>query len=175
MVKLLMIYGVGLFAWRAWICATEHDPAVAQKQIGKTDKITHITEEKTDGLDVVYLTFTPDEADATIEKIQKEREIEEQRRRMNVYSAGYFRRTGRIPWGGWSWTYYSERILPGHGLRIPGRHTDEQGYVRDENGYLCLASDRLRKGTVIETPFGSFGRVYDCGCGMHTIDVYVNW
>lgn len=93
-----------------------------------------------------------------------------------VYSPDYFKEAGRISWGDWSWTWYSERVLPGYGLRIPGRYTDSLGYVRDGDGYLCLASDVLDKGTVVATPFGSYGKVYDCGCGNnYTMDVYVGW
>lgn len=91
-----------------------------------------------------------------------------------IYSASYFRQIGVIYWNGWRWTWYSERVLPGTGLNIPGRYT-EGGYVRDGDGYICVASDSLSYGTVIETPFGSYGKVYDCGCGYDTIDVYVSW
>lgn len=91
-----------------------------------------------------------------------------------IYSASYFRQIGVIYWNGWRWTWYSERVLPGTGLNIPGRHT-EGGYVLDGEGYICLASDALGYGTVVETPFGSYGKVYDCGCGYDTIDVYVSW
>ena len=155
------------------------------------------TEEQPQTLNVQILTFTPEEADEAISKIQAERKEAERKEaarraaaraaaaaaaasKANVgseakYSPSYFKRAGVIHWNGWRWTWYSERILPGHGLRIPGRHTDAQGYVRDGDGYLCLASDALRRGTVIPTPFGSYGKVYDCGCGTSTIDVYVGW
>lgn len=133
------------------------------------------------------MSFAPEEAESLLNRVEEEKRIEAERKRAEeqrqaaliqtgIYSAPYFRRTGRIRWGGWDWTYYSERILPGYGLRIPGRHTDSLGYVRDENGYLCLASDVLSRGTIIETPFGSYGRVYDCGPGNnYTVDVYVGW
>ena len=91
------------------------------------------------------------------------------------YSASYFCRMGVIYWNGWRWTWYSERVLPGYGLRIPGRYTDYNGYVRDENGYICIASDDLDYGTVVSTPFGGYGKVYDCGAGYGTLDVYVGW
>lgn len=93
-----------------------------------------------------------------------------------LYSPSYFRRMGVIYWGGWTWTWYSERVLPGYGLSIPGRYTDDMGYVRDGDGYICLASDSLGYGAVINTPFGGHGKVYDCGCGSYDIvDVYVGW
>ena len=150
--------------------------------------IQELTEEaQTEPFRPAIMSFTPEEAESILNRFEEEKRIEAERKRAEeqrraaliqtgIYSAPYFRRTGRIRWGGWDWTYYSERILPGYGLRIPGRHTDSLGYVRDENGYLCLASDVLSRGTVIETPFGSYGRVYDCGPGNnYTVDVYVGW
>ncbi len=93
-----------------------------------------------------------------------------------IIAASDFRFDGVEFWGDYRWTYYSEQVLPGGGLDIPGRHTDYNGYVCDENDYICLASDFLPKGTVVSTPFGKAGKVYDCGCGDNiTLDVYVNW
>ena len=92
-----------------------------------------------------------------------------------IYSPSYFKEAGVIWWNGWRWTWYSERVLPGYDLNIPGRYTDAQGYVRDGDGYICLATDGLAKGTIIDTPFGHAGKIYDCGCGTETIDVYVGW
>lgn len=77
---------------------------------------------------------------------------------------------------GYSYTYYSEKVLPGGGLSIPGRHVGDEGYVMDGNGNLCLASDDLPYGTVVNVPFGSgTGVVYDCGSGYGNLDVYVSW
>ena len=92
-----------------------------------------------------------------------------------LYSAGQFQNLGVINWNGYRWTWYSQRILPGYGLDIPGRYVDANGYVCDENDYICLASNDLPKGTIISTPFGKNGKVYDCGCPSGTVDVYVNW
>ena len=80
---------------------------------------------------------------------------------------------GVIYWGDYRWTYYSESVLPGGGLNIPGRYTDEIGFVCDENGYICLASSDLSYGTIVPTPFGRMGCVYDSGCPSGTLDVYV--
>ena len=90
------------------------------------------------------------------------------------YSASYFRKMGVIRWNGYRWTWYSQRVLPGGGLKIPGRHVDEHGYICDKDDYICVASSTLKKGTVINTPFGKDGKVYDCGCSAGTIDVYVD-
>lgn len=92
-----------------------------------------------------------------------------------VYSASEFMMMGAIQYDGWKWTYYSERVFPGNALDIPGRHNDNSGYVCDENGYICLASSTLSKGSIVSTPLGKQGRVYDTGCAFDVIDVYVSW
>ncbi|MDO4978146.1 MAG: hypothetical protein Q4E53_12895 [Eubacteriales bacterium] len=90
------------------------------------------------------------------------------------YTSSQFKTRGVIHWGGWRWTWYSQRVMPGRGLRIPGRHVVGR-YVCDRNGYICLASGRLRRGTVVRTPFGRKGKVYDSGCARNTLDVYTNF
>ena len=91
------------------------------------------------------------------------------------YSADDLRFNGVIYAGDWRWTWYSQNVLPGGGLAIPGRHVDENGYVCDENDRICLASSDLEWGTVVSTPFGKEGCVYDCGCDSGTLDVYVDF
>ena len=77
---------------------------------------------------------------------------------------------------GYSYTYYSQNVLPGGGLDIPGRHVNEEGYVVDGDGNLCLASNDLPYGTVVNVPFGTgTAVVYDCGSGPGILDVYVAW
>lgn len=71
-------------------------------------------------------------------------------------------------------TWYSQRVLPGGGLKIPGRHVNERGLVCDENGYICVASSDYSWGTIVETSLGT-GRVYDSGCASGTIDIYCDW
>ena len=92
-----------------------------------------------------------------------------------AYSPSDLQFYGVLYWGEWRWTWYSEQILPGYGLSIPGRHTDGDGFVCDGDGYICLASSSLSKGTIVDTPFGRAGKVYDCGCASDVLDVYVNW
>lgn len=71
-------------------------------------------------------------------------------------------------------TWYSQRVLPGGGLDIPGRHVAEDGTIRDEDGYICVAASDLEKGTVVETSLGT-GKVYDSGCAAGTTDIYTDW
>lgn len=71
-------------------------------------------------------------------------------------------------------TYYSQKVLPGHGLNIPGRHVASDGTIRDKDGYICVASSDYPKGTVVQTSLGA-GKVYDSGCAKGTIDLYTDW
>lgn len=78
---------------------------------------------------------------------------------------------GIINWGSYKFTYYSQSVLPGGALKIPGRHVNSLGYVADEEGYIVLANDAPR-GTIIDTPFGAQGKVYDRGTTGNHYDVY---
>lgn len=94
-----------------------------------------------------------------------------------VYSYnGLNKRRGAIYYNGHRETYYSEKVLPGNGLRIPGRHVADDGTIRDENGYICVAADPgfLARETVLITSLGP-AKVYDSGCAYGTVDIYVNW
>ena len=73
-------------------------------------------------------------------------------------------------------TWYSQKVLPGGGLKIPGRHVADDGTVRDGEGYIVVASDLsyLSRDSVVLTSLGP-GKVYDTGCAYGTIDIYVNW
>lgn len=92
-----------------------------------------------------------------------------------LYSASYLKQMGVITWNNYRWTWYSQKVLPGGGLSIPGRHVDENGYVCDENGRICLASGFVDKGTIVSTPFGKEGCVYDYCATANTYDVYTNF
>ena len=91
-----------------------------------------------------------------------------------IYSAKKFKRLGVVYYGGYKYTYYSDYVLPGGGLRIPGRHNDENGYICDVDGYICGASQMHQKGTVLNSPFGKKVKIYDW-CDIRSIDIYVHW
>lgn len=71
-------------------------------------------------------------------------------------------------------TYYSQQVLPGGGLNIPGRHVAADGTIRDADGYIVVASDNQAKGSTGESSLGAY-KVYDNGVGHNGIDVYTNW
>lgn len=98
---------------------------------------------------------------------------------INKYPGRNFRRVGRGRWNKCIWTYYSQRVLPGRGLKIPGRHVDSRGFVCDKDGYICLGSGmgNKKKHLVVPTPFGRYGKVYDTNGGNNNkwFDTYVAW
>lgn len=99
-----------------------------------------------------------------------------------VYSLSQFMMLGRIEWGNYEYTYYSQSVLPGTGLNIPGRHVNADGYVADGDGYIVLAAPidwGNVKGRTYPTPFGYTGKVYDANGTPHShsgkpvLDVYI--
>lgn len=148
---------------------TEEITEVTTEQV--TEKPTEVTTVKPTTT-VKQTTTKPVE---TTKSKETEAQITKSKTSEALYSASKFMNMGVIYWNGWRWTWYSERVLPGGGLNIPGRHADSSGYICDGNDYICLSSSSLSKGTVIATPFGKSGKVYDTGCASDTIDVYVNW
>ncbi|KPG68551.1 LysM peptidoglycan-binding domain-containing protein [Enterococcus sp. RIT-PI-f] len=71
-------------------------------------------------------------------------------------------------------SYYSQKVLPGGGLSIPGRHVASDGTIRDTDGYIVVASDNQAKGSTGQSSLGAY-KVYDTGVGHSGIDVYTNW
>lgn len=92
--------------------------------------------------------------------------------RTALYTLEQFLFSGVVEWGGYRFTFYSQQVLPGAGLEIPGRHVNDDGYVSDADGYIVLAGD-APKGTVFETPFGYQGKIYDRGTFGTHLDVYI--
>ncbi len=89
-----------------------------------------------------------------------------------LYTLAQFMFSGAVEWGGYKFTYYSQQVLPGQGLEVPGRHVNEDGYVSDGDGFIVLAGS-APKGTVFPTPFGYQGKIYDRGTVGNHLDVYI--
>lgn len=87
-------------------------------------------------------------------------------------SLSQFMFDGVVYSGGYKFTYYSQSVLPGGGLSIPGRHVNADGFVSDGDGYIVLAGS-APLGTVYDTPFGYKGKIYDRGTYGNHLDVYV--
>lgn len=70
-------------------------------------------------------------------------------------------------------SYYGHDALPGLDGTVPGMHA-EDGFMVDGDGYIVLAAhkDMRSAHTIIPTPFGRDGKVYDT-CPEGNIDVYV--
>lgn len=164
---------------------TAYSKGTAIKRVGDSDlgwDIVEVDGEKYFMWDEYLTTEKPVNTSNTFNTVKAkvatkatENSYNTQQSNSGTYSASDLRSMGVINWGGWRWTWYSQRVLPGGGLNIPGRHVDGNGYVCDGNGYICLASGSLAKGTVVNTPFGKAGKVYDSGCAANTLDVYTNF
>jgi hypothetical protein len=94
----------------------------------------------------------------------------------NIQEDHLTRGNGSIRCFGHRETWYSTREAAGvrTAWTIPGKHEADDGTIRDEEGYICVASSDYRKHTVVMTSVGP-GKVYDCGCSHGTIDVYTTW
>lgn len=111
--------------------------------------------------------------DLSVSLLEDEQEAAARKRAESaLYTLDQFMSRGVVNWGGYRFTYYSQQVLPGGGLAIPGRHVNEGGYVSDAEGYIVLAGS-APKGTVYETPFGAPGKIYDRGTVGNHLDVYV--
>jgi hypothetical protein len=99
------------------------------------------------------------------------------------YSAEYHiredhltRSNGSIDVFGHHETWYSTNEGCGQttAVPIPGKYVADDGTIRDEDGYICVASSDLKMYSIVMTSVGP-GKVYDTGCSHGTIDVYTNW
>lgn len=99
------------------------------------------------------------------------------------YSAEYHtmedhltRSNGKIRCFGHLETWYSTNEAAGKATarEIPGKHIADDGTIRDENGYICVASSDLAFYSIVMTSVGP-GKVYDTGCSSGTVDIYTNW
>ena len=86
------------------------------------------------------------------------------------------KRNGSIRVFGHRETWYSTNEAAGKqtAWHIPGKHVADDGTIRDEDGFICVASSDHRHGTIVMTSVGP-GKVYDCGCSHGTVDVYTTW
>lgn len=157
-------------------------PIVEAKETEKpVDVIVNETEEKPKQREILIITTEPIETEEVVEleTIEEPVEIiEEPTPSVTNYTyTEYLTKSGGVYWNpntGLKETWYSQRVLPGGGLNIPGRHVNEEGFVCDGDGYICLASSTYAKGTVVDTSRG-IGKVYDSGCAPGTIDIYTDW
>ena len=125
--------------------------------------------------ELVSKKITQEPVDRIVEKGTKIKPKPEVKKTSASYSLRDLKFHGVINNDGRKYTYYSQATLPGGGLKIPGRHVNSGGYVADSNGYIVVAANRgIPKGTVINTPFGYQGKVYDmcASCSPNWYDIY---
>lgn len=83
------------------------------------------------------------------------------------------RSAGVVNWRGYTFTWYSQSILPGSGLEIPGRHVNGSGFVCDGDGFI-VAATAFGYGTTGNSPWGAW-KSYDTGVSGNIVDLYTNW
>lgn len=120
-------------------------------------------------------------AEAEMTRVEEAQQVTQEQSELSTYSysnesSGVLTRSGGVNYyNGRKETWYSQRVLPGGGLNIPGRHVESSdGTIRDENDYICVAASDLPYGTVVQTSLG-LGKVYDSGCDAGVTDIYVDW
>ena len=141
--------------------------------ITTTKKIITTTEKITEPPATEYIE--EEEKYVDYEDEEEEEYIEPNYNSDVYYSPSEFQFQGVIWYNGLKWTYYSDYVLEGSGLDIPGRHYDENNYICDSNGYIVLASCDYAKGTILNTPLGKQGKIYDYCPTSGIVDVYVHW
>ncbi len=86
---------------------------------------------------------------------------------------------GRIEFNWHTETFYSQKELPWKDLKIPWRHTAQDGTIRDKYGYIAIACNSInwkiiKKWTVIKTSLWP-GKVYDrLESEDNHVDIYTN-
>lgn len=150
--------------------ATTSEEEINEEKVEEPEVIeeVEIIEEETEQVEEVA-----DEEKPTFEGVELEYSAA-----YNISSARLTKSKGVTYYNGHKETYYSQRVLPGKGLKMlnnNGRHVADDGTVRDGDGYIAVACNYLPKGSAIMTSLGP-GKVYDTG-GMtgQWIDIYVNW
>jgi hypothetical protein len=178
------------------IPSLERDP----KERGTTETVTEAkterkTEQATEAVEIIQ-TEPPEEVKraelARLERKKTEQATEHTTGEVNAdgygwielkYSATYHitenhltKENGVVYYAGHRETWYSIHE-PGQTVTawdIPGKHIADDGTIRDEDGFICIASSDHEAHTVIMTSVG-IGKVYDTGCSHGTVDVYTAW
>lgn len=169
--------------------ATETEKAyeiVTERVTISTEAVSEIaTEEKTDPPKMVFTSErkTAERVAVTTEEVTGEINEDGYGWVQLQYSAEYHiredhltKKNGSIDVFGHHETWYSTNEASGKvtAWEIPGKHIADDGTIRDEDGYICVASSDHKKHEIVMTSVGP-GKVYDTGCSHGTIDVYTNW
>ena len=81
---------------------------------------------------------------------------------------------GKVKYNGHYETWYSQKIKPGRGLNIPGRHVGAGGLIMDEDDYIVVATKLVEMGETIDTSLGT-GKRYDTCSSNNIVDIYTDW
>ena len=156
-----------------------------------TERVSEVTEDVSGDIKQITVTAAP-QVVRDLKKKNEEVTTEDHTGEINAdgygwvalqYSAQYHiiddhltRSNGVVYFMGHRETWYSTNEASGKATawEIPGKHVADDGTIRDEDGYICVASSDLPFYSIVMTSVGP-GKVYDCGCSSGTIDVYTTW
>jgi hypothetical protein len=156
-----------------------------------TERVSEVTEDVSEDIRQITVTAAP-QVVRDLKKKHEEVTTEDHTGEINAdgygwvqlqYSAQYHiiddhltRSNGVVYFMGHRETWYSTNEASGKATAwsIPGKHVADDGTIRDEDGFICVASSDHRKHTIVMTSVGP-GKVYDTGCSHGTVDVYTDW
>lgn len=157
--------------------ATSEVKEEPKEEVKEETKLSQVVQEKTQKVSIIPAKpYNEMNSEELVQAINNGSFKLEYSKAYDTKTSGLTKSKGAIYYDNHKETYYSERILKGSSLNIPGRHTAEDGTVRDGDGYICVAANPsyLSKGTIVKTSLGP-AKVYDTGCASGIVDIYTNW
>lgn len=158
---------------------TTHKVEDFEKYKGELDKLVANLDARLAEWEAEQQRIAEEEARKAAEAAAAQEAAQQQTQIQSVYqhpSGGNnidLRSAGVVNWGGYRFTWYSQKTLPGGGLNIPGRHVNGAGFVCDGDGYI-VAATAFGRGTTGNSPWGAW-KSYDTGVSGNTVDLYCNW
>lgn len=158
---------------------TTHKVKDFEKYKGELDKLIANLDTRLSEWEAEQQRIAEEEARKAAEAAAAQEAAQQQTQIQSVYqhpSGGNnidLRSAGVVNWGGYRFTWYSQKTLPGGGLNIPGRHVNGAGFVCDGDGYI-VAATAFGRGTTGNSPWGAW-KSYDTGVSGNTVDLYCNW
>lgn len=158
---------------------TTHKVDDFEKYKGELDKLVAQLDTRLSEWEAEQQRIAEEEARKAREAEEAEAAAQQQTQIQSVYqhpSGGNnidLRSAGVVNWGGYRFTWYSQKTLPGGGLNIPGRHVNGAGFVCDGDGYI-VAATAFGRGTTGNSPWGAW-KSYDTGVSGNMVDLYCNW
>ena len=157
---------------------TTHKVDDFEKYKGELDKLVAQLDTRLSEWEAEQQRIAEEEARKAAEEAAAQAAAAQQQSAPQQYGGGSsgnidLRNDGIVNWGGYTFTWYSQNVLPGGGLDIPGRHVNGAGFVCDGDGYI-VAATAMGRGTTGNSPWGAW-KSYDTGVSGNVVDLFTNW